>query len=168
MALENLLLTSLQTPPPRAIGRNQGRTFEFTIPLPEPSNAGGRPPSRAKQAGKKTRTLPTQGRTALKAKQAKPRTAPTPAPPEAGPLKQLEPERKKTSTPDHREYHRLRAREERRRAKEQCLCRDCGEPAIPDQTRCSTCAEKHRLSRRRWQAERRKKSKRPAPSTEKL
>ena len=66
-----------------------GRTFTFTITLPEPSNAGGRPPSRAKQAGKKTRKPSTQGRTAPKAKQTKPRTAPTPAPPEAERREQL-------------------------------------------------------------------------------
>ena len=32
-----------------------GRTFTFTITLPEPSNAGGRPPSRSKPAGKTPR-----------------------------------------------------------------------------------------------------------------
>ena len=147
------------TPHPRAVGRNQGRTFEFTIPLPEPSNAGGRPPTRAKQAGKKTRKPSTQGRAAPKAKQTNPRTAPTPAPLEAEPREQLEPESKRTSTPERRKYRRLRAREERKKAIEAGLCVACRAPVIPEQSRCEQCAERHRVDRRRWQMEKRAKDK---------
>ena len=65
-------------------------------------------------------------------------------------------------SPDRREYERLRrkrpermeakkrtAQERRRRARELGLCRDCNDKAIPEQTRCETCAEKHRQSRGR-------------------
>ena len=68
----------------------------------------------------------------------------------------------KSASPDRREYERLRrqrpermeakkraAQERRRRARELGLCRDCNKKAIPGQTRCDTCAEKHRQSRGR-------------------
>ena len=67
-----------------------------------------------------------------------------------------------SASPDRREYERLRrqrpermeakkrAEQERRwRARELGLCRDCNDKAIPEQTRCETCAEKHRQSRGR-------------------
>ena len=93
-------------------------------------------------------TLPsTQGRTAPKVKPVQPGT------------EQLEPERKKASTPEPGEYRRLHAQAQRRQAKEKGLCVTCGKPAIPDQTRCETCAERHRVNRRRWQAARRNKPK---------
>ena len=66
------------------------------------------------------------------------------------------------TSPDRREYERLRRQrpermevkkraeqERRRRARELGLCRDCNNKAIPGQTRCDTCAEKHRQSRGR-------------------
>ena len=146
--------STTEAPPTRAVGRNQGRTFEFILPLPKPSNAGGRPPTRAKQAGKKTRKPSTQGRAAPKAKQTKPRTAPTPAPLEAERREQVEPKRKRTSTPARREQHRLNAQEHRRKAREQGLCVACRATAIPEQSRCEQCADRHRVDRRRWQANR--------------
>ena len=67
-----------------------------------------------------------------------------------------------SASPDRREYERLRRQrpermeakkraeqERRRRARELGLCRDCSNKAIPGQTRCETCAEKHRQSRGR-------------------
>ena len=53
---------------------------------------------------------------------------------------------------ERREYNRLYAQEQRRKAKELGKCRDCSKPAIPSQTRCPTCAENHRQSRRRIRA----------------
>ena len=52
------------------------------------------------------------------------------------------------------EYRRLLAQEKRRKARELGQCRSCSNPAIPGQTRCPTCAEKHRESLRRIRAER--------------
>ena len=48
-------------------------------------------------------------------------------------------------------------REKRRRQelKAAGLCRDCREQAIPNQTRCEGCAEKHRVERRQGDADRR-------------
>ena len=70
----------------------------------------------------------------------------------------LEYDRQRNATPERREQHRLQAQEHRRKTKEQGLCRHCGDPAIPQQTRCETCADRHRMDRRRWQAERRAKN----------
>ena len=53
------------------------------------------------------------------------------------------------------EYNRRLAQEQRQKAKELGKCRNCSEPAIPDQTRCPECAEAHRQSRRRSDAKRR-------------
>ena len=56
---------------------------------------------------------------------------------------------KRNKSQDRREYHRGYAQEQRQKAKELGKCRDCSKPAIPGQTRCPTCAENHRQSRRR-------------------
>ena len=56
---------------------------------------------------------------------------------------------KRNNSQDPREYHRHYAQEQRQKAKELGKCRDCSKPAIPGQTRCPTCAENHRQSRRR-------------------
>ena len=64
-------------------------------------------------------------------------------------------ERNRRQNPERKEYRRLREQERRKRAKELGHCRDCSKPSIPGQTRYPTCAEKHRESRRRSDAERR-------------
>ena len=70
------------SPPLRAVGRTSGRTFEFILPLPEPSNSGGRPPRKAKPAGKlprKTSNSTPPRKATPKAKQTKPRPEPATA-----------------------------------------------------------------------------------------
>lgn len=57
--------------------------------------------------------------------------------------------------PERREAHRRIAQERRQKAKELGLCRDCRAEAISGQTRCETCAEKHRISRRTYDVKRR-------------
>ena len=44
-----------------------------------------------------------------------------------------------------------------KRPNELGICRDCRKQAIPNQTRCEACAEKHRVRRRQNDATRRKK-----------
>ena len=46
----------------------------------------------------------------------------------------------------------------RQKAKELGLCRHCSNEAIPGQTRCETCAEKHRQAYRKSDADRRASS----------
>ena len=54
------------------------------------------------------------------------------------------------------EYNRRLAQEQRQKAKELGKCRNCTEhTAILHQTRCPTCAENHRQSRRLSDARRR-------------
>lgn len=63
-------------------------------------------------------------------------------------------------TPEaRRERQRIRHKEKLERARLSGQCRHCGEPAIPSQTRCETCAEKHRVSRRLNDAKRNEKTK---------
>ena len=69
--------------------------------------------------------------------------------------KLLERYRLRNQTPECLECARIHSQEKRRQTKALGVCKDCGQPAIPGQTRCETRAEKHRLSRRQWQAHRR-------------
>lgn len=63
-------------------------------------------------------------------------------------------------TPEaRRERHRADAEKKRETAKARGLCRHCSKPAIPGQTRCEKCAENHRVSRRKRNAEIRAKNK---------
>ena len=61
--------------------------------------------------------------------------------------------------PERREIHRRTQKEKRQKAKAFGMCRNCNNKAIPDQTRCDTCAERHRVSRRRNDPDRRAKKK---------
>ena len=68
-------------------------------------------------------------------------------------------ERLRQQRPERKEAQRRKAHRKRQRAKELGLCRDCMKPAIPDQTMCEICAEKHRQRRRKNDAGRRAKAK---------
>ena len=69
-------------------------------------------------------------------------------------------ERHREQRPERRALHRRTQQEKRQKAKALGMCRNCNNKAILDQTRCDTCAERHRVSRRRNDADRRAK-KRP-------
>ena len=64
-------------------------------------------------------------------------------------------EQARSKTPERREYNRRLAQERRQKAKELGKCRNCSRPAILNETRCPTCVEHHRQSRRRSDARRR-------------
>ena len=53
------------------------------------------------------------------------------------------PKRVRLAVEERQARGRKRAAEKRSRLKEQGLCRDCQQPAIPEQTRCHTRAESH-------------------------
>ena len=57
--------------------------------------------------------------------------------------------------PERKELKRRSTQDRRDKAKSLLSWVECGAPPIPDQTRCPTCAEKHRASRRRSNATRR-------------
>ena len=58
-------------------------------------------------------------------------------------------ERVRRQSPERQEAHSRAEQKRRQRAKELGLCRHCSAEAIPSQTRCETCAEKHRQARRK-------------------
>ena len=72
----------------------------------------------------------------------------TPAEIETKREERLQYDRQRDQTPERKEYRRLLAQERRRKAKELGLCKSCPNPAKPGQTRCPTCAERHRESKR--------------------
>ena len=65
------------------------------------------------------------------------------------PTKREEYDRARSQTPERKEYRRQHQRKLDKIAKETSKCVSCPNLAIKDQTRCETCAEKHRQSRRR-------------------
>ena len=67
-------------------------------------------------------------------------------------------ERARNRTPERREYRLRHAEEQRQRARLLGKCQNCSKPAIPGQSRCLTCAEANRQSRRRSDAKRRDSS----------
>ena len=75
------------------------------------------------------------------------------------PEERKEYERARSQTPERKEYRRQLRRKQIRIAKETGKCKNCSNPAIPGQTQCETCAEKHRQRRRKDDANRRAKAK---------
>ena len=67
--------------------------------------------------------------------------------------------RVRNQEPERKEYKRQLRRKQNQIAKETGKCKDCSDPAIPRQTRCEVCAEKHRQSRRKSDAARRAREK---------
>ena len=96
---------------------------------PEPKGKAKKP---AKPKAKSTRAPETP----------KPATAKT-----AKPKAAKKPKRVRLTAEERKEQGRTRAAENRLKLKESGLCRDCRQPAIPGQTRCPDCAEKHRKGR---------------------
>ena len=152
----------LSTPP----ARMEGRTFEFSFPLPG-SAQRKRNPSKAAGPGKnaepKTRKDPKAGTSGSPKPKSSVHQLNGDNAPEETPLAKTNSTRQngrayekvRNKTPERREYNRRLAQEQRQKAKELSQCRNCSEPAMLSQTRCSTCAESHRQSRRRSDARRR-------------
>ena len=135
----------------------QHHTFQHTIDL--------RKPKSRKSKVKTTRTGQPKPR-ARKQPKPSPKTVSqrTPLSPEEKALRQKAYDAVRSKTPERREQKRLRAQEQRRQAGELGLCRDCPNPAKLGQTRCETCAEKHRASRRRAKDQATQKGSRPPGS----
>ena len=129
-----------------------GHTFEFSFNLPEPANSGNSTNTKKKQS----KTPPPKSNvstcpTAAQREQSKPQlhAEPNSASVEANRQKRAEYERKRNQTTERKEYRRRLAQVRHQKAKELGKCKDCPNPSIPGQTRCPTCAENHRQSRRR-------------------
>ena len=116
-----------------------GTTFEWEFDFPvNPNSAYDREPEPKRKTSRsgKTAAARTPGR-----KVSKPTT--TAAKPKAS----KKSKRVRLTPEERQERGRARAVEKRSKLKEQGLCRDCRQPAIPGQTRCPSCAAKHRQSR---------------------
>ena len=102
----------------------------------------------------KTGTGKTFNKATAKARKPKQPTVHDPLQEEATRQKRVEYDRRRNESPERKEQHRRYAQEQRQQAKQFGKCRDCGKPAIPNQTRCPTCTEAHRQSRSRNDAKR--------------
>ena len=147
--MPRLLRSTLTILPVSLHGWAIGHTFEFTFSLPEPANKGGGSPTRKNPAG----TGKSLKKAAPRATKPKQRTAPDPVQTEAKRQNQVEYDRQRNKSPERVEYQRLYAQKRLHRARELGKCKNCSKPAIPGQSRCETCAEQHRQSRRRSHAE---------------
>ena len=63
----------------------------------------------------------------------------------------------KVQTHDRKAYMSIYHHEKLQRAKDEGKCRHCSNPSIPGQTRCETCAEEHRVARRKSEKARRER-----------
>ena len=118
--------------------------FSYTVELPVRPNAKrktAKPKSRAKKPKKDKRSPRTVSPEELELRQQA----------------RQEYERARGQNPERKQLNRDRQQRRRLRAKELGLCKQCLQPAIPDQTRCPSCAEKHRQNHKRAAAERRAK-----------
>ena len=131
-----------RTQPLQHIGPHKwavGTTFEWEFDFPvHPNSAYDHEPEPKRK--KKKPAKPDAARTPAR-KVSKPAT--TAAKPKAS----EKPKRVRLTPEERQERGRARAVEKRSKLKEHGLCRDCQQPAIPGQTRCSDCAEKHRKGR---------------------
>ena len=75
------------------------------------------------------------------------------------PQERREYERARSQTPERKEYRRQLRRKNTQIAKETGKCRNCSKLAIPGQTNCEGCAERHRISRRAYDVKRRTQAK---------
>ena len=141
--------------------RPKRQIFVDTFPCEVPRTPKGRPrkstkPTKSRRVTCKT-TKATRKTAAPPARKPKARVEPTPEQFEAQKQVIRERDRKRAQTPERKEALRLGAQARRREAVRLGLCVTCREPAIPEQTRCSDCAEIHRVKRRRWQNQRNQK-----------
>ena len=107
--------------------------FDCTMPLPS------RP---AKQ--RKAPTPITRVKKSTRAK--KPPRTPTPLELQERIQKRLEYEKSRNQRPERKQFHRDSQKRQRQRKKELGRCKTCPQPIIPGQTRCPSCAAKHRQS----------------------
>ena len=147
------------SPAPAGVGHTEGEVFQYTIDLTKKRKKRRQPDRREKKApakaiAKKQPTKPAPSRTPeeIAAAEEKKRGH------------RREYDRKRSKNPDRMEQGRLNAQARRQIAKATGKCKSCPEPAIPRQTRCPTCAEAHRQSRRRRDAKRRPAAKETRPT----
>ena len=146
----------------------EGQLFSYTFTLP----ANPRKHVNRLKKGKEPRKAPkttSKDTQPSGIKDKKKQTVPTVNPKNAATPKQPRPkktpedrrvyEQDRSETPERKEYKRKRQRRADQIAKETGKCKRCSSPAIPGQTRCETCAEKHRIERRTSDSKKRSEKK---------
>ena len=131
-----LHLGHLATPHKWAVGT----TFEWEFDFPMTTNPFYAPkpePKPKTRKNSKTAAARTPARKALK-----------PATTTAKPKTSKKPKRVRLTPEERQERGRARADENRGKLKDSGLCKDCWQPAIPRQTRCPSCSDNHRQTRR--------------------
>ena len=112
-----------------------GTSFEWEFEFPMATN----PFYELKPKGKTKKPAKPKAKSTRAPETPKPATAKT-----AKPKAAKKPKRVRLTAEERKERGRARTAEKRLKLKESGLCRDCRQPAIPGQTRCPDCAEKHR------------------------
>ena len=120
-------------------------SLEHTFPLPRKTRRGPRATKSTREKPRKSKPKPTP---------EKPLT-PRPQRPKPPKKDRQEYDKTRSQTPERRAYRRRYAQQKRERQKYLGQCRSCSSRAIPGQTRCSTCAEKHSEYKRQSKAKRR-------------
>ena len=142
---------------PALPGISKERIFESTFELPPQKGPGPRPQKAKKPPVRKPPRKPKVRKPGKKAapkeRTSKRRPEPTPAEVEAKKQARREYDQKRHQTPERRELQRRLAQARRDEAKSLGLCKDCPNPAVPNQTKCETCAAKHQASRARRTAQ---------------
>ena len=131
-------------PRPGQAGVIKERNFETSFTLRT---------GRTKKSKQPTQTKP--GKTSNHAGQSEPK----PASGASKSQSRKEHDRLRSQRQERKETFSKAARDARQRAKQLGICRHCRDQAIPGQTRCETCAENHRVARRKNDAERRVRKK---------
>ena len=152
---------------PRSIPAQYSKrvTFHYTFPLPRKPGSTPKPPKRTEDPTvdrRLTNSRSTKSPTAPKPRRVtKGSPAEKPATPKAKktPEDRREYELARSQTPERKEYARQLRRKKTQFAKETGKCRNCHKPSIPGQTNCEECAERHRISRRAYDINRRAKIK---------
>ena len=107
--------------------------FDCTIPLPSRPAKQRKAPKPITRVNKPTRVK-------------KPPRTPTPLELQERIQKRLEYENSRNQRPERKQFHRDSQKRQRQRKKELGRCKTCPQPIIPGQTRCPSCAAKHRQS----------------------
>ena len=128
-------------PVPWGWNLGESHTFQYTIDIsPPPKKKKTKPARKAKPKVAK----------ATKPKPRKPRVREPRVPTKTVEERieaQRQRDRARNQTPERKEAERLQKQKARRERKAAGLCKTCPNPAIPGQTRCEACRDKHNQSR---------------------
>ena len=123
-------------------------SFTFEVPKPEgkpkKSTAPRRKTAAKPEAKQKTNRKKATPQAAPQPRAPKPRAQPISTEVEARKETRREYDRQRSQTPEHKELKRRSMQQRREKAKLLGICVECGEPRIPDETRCQTCTLRHR------------------------